>query len=128
MSGDVTRLTDGSRTGGVYRVLGEPATVAARLRSAGWRVGVAATGSGTGVDDGVDALYRAIGDALGFPDWFGANLDALWDCLTDLAEPTALVLPAWGRFATARPDRWSRVLAVLRERSEVDPPFSLVLL
>jgi len=27
----------------------------------------------------------AIGDALGFPGWYGRNLDALFDCLTDLS-------------------------------------------
>jgi RNAse (barnase) inhibitor barstar len=26
----------------------------------------------------------AIGRAFGFPEWYGANLDALYDCLTDL--------------------------------------------
>jgi hypothetical protein len=42
------------------------------------------------------ALLRSIGLALGFPDWFGENWDALEDCLTDLswrqAEGHALVL------------------------------------
>lgn len=32
------------------------------------------------------ALLKAIGQALAFPEWFGANLDALYDCLTDLTE------------------------------------------
>lgn len=27
----------------------------------------------------------AIAEALAFPDWFGRNLDALYDCLTDLS-------------------------------------------
>ncbi|WP_229795280.1 barstar family protein [Saccharothrix coeruleofusca] len=27
----------------------------------------------------------AIGEALEFPDWYGHNLDALYDCLTDLS-------------------------------------------
>ena len=31
------------------------------------------------------ALLRALGAALGFPDWFGQNWDALEDCLTDLS-------------------------------------------
>lgn len=31
------------------------------------------------------AVLDAIARAFGFPDWFGANLDALYDCLTDLA-------------------------------------------
>lgn len=36
------------------------------------------------VDKG--AVLKAIGRAFAFPDWYGANLDALYDCLTDLPE------------------------------------------
>jgi RNAse (barnase) inhibitor barstar len=32
------------------------------------------------------AVLRAIGKGFGFPAWYGANLDALYDCLTDLLE------------------------------------------
>jgi RNAse (barnase) inhibitor barstar len=32
------------------------------------------------------AVLQAIGRALDFPKWYGANLDALYDCLTDLPE------------------------------------------
>ncbi len=32
------------------------------------------------------SVLMAIGRAFAFPDWYGANLDALYDCLTDLAE------------------------------------------
>lgn len=32
------------------------------------------------------AILRAIGRALEFPAWYGANLDALYDCLTDLPD------------------------------------------
>jgi len=32
------------------------------------------------------AVLVAIGRALEFPQWYGANLDALYDCLTDLPE------------------------------------------
>lgn len=30
-------------------------------------------------------VLTALGDALGFPAWYGANLDALKDCLTDFS-------------------------------------------
>lgn len=29
-------------------------------------------------------MHFAIRDALGFPDYYGCNWDALWDCLTDM--------------------------------------------
>jgi RNAse (barnase) inhibitor barstar len=33
----------------------------------------------------LDAILSSLGKALNFPDWYGANLDALNDCLTDLS-------------------------------------------
>ncbi len=30
-------------------------------------------------------MYTALADALSFPDWFGHNLDGLYDCLVDLS-------------------------------------------
>jgi len=32
------------------------------------------------------SVLQAVGHAFAFPEWYGANLDALYDCLTDLAE------------------------------------------
>ncbi|MEE3420978.1 MAG: barstar family protein [Lachnospiraceae bacterium] len=29
-------------------------------------------------------------EALAFPTWYGHNLDALYDCLTEIARPTAI--------------------------------------
>lgn len=33
-----------------------------------------------------------LGRALALPEWWGRNLDALYDCLTDLGRPVRLVL------------------------------------
>jgi hypothetical protein len=38
---------------------------------------------------GKDALIGRIAKALAFPEWFGANWDALEDCLSDLSWMTA---------------------------------------
>ena len=40
-------------------------------------------------------LHKAFSDALAFPDHYGNNLDALHDCLTDIAEPTRIRLLHW---------------------------------
>jgi len=29
-------------------------------------------------------MHKVIKDSLGFPDYYGANWDAFWDCLTDM--------------------------------------------
>jgi RNAse (barnase) inhibitor barstar len=58
-------------------------------------------------------LHHDLATALSFPDYYGANLDALNDCLRDVAEhaygasPTAtglvLVLTNYDRFASSHP-------------------------
>ena len=35
--------------------------------------------------------YRIMEEAMGFPEWFGHNLDALADCLGELPADTAIV-------------------------------------
>ena len=39
-----------------------------------------------------EAVYDYLTRELAFPAYFGRNLDALHDCLTDIASPTRLVL------------------------------------
>lgn len=40
-------------------------------------------------------FHAAIAQALRFPDWYGYNLDALYDCLTDMDTPVHLHLTDW---------------------------------
>lgn len=42
-----------------------------------------------------EELHLAIADALSFPDWYGRNLDALYDCLCSLTGITSLVFSDW---------------------------------
>jgi RNAse (barnase) inhibitor barstar len=91
------------------------------LTAAGWRVapvgGIASTAE----------LYDQLVAALELPGHFGRNLDALWDSLTDLERPTALLVRDWSGYAAAHPDRWSRVVQVFVDRAAVAPPFLFVL-
>ena len=41
-------------------------------------------------------LHKAFADSLAFPDYYGNNLNALHDCLTDIAEETRIILLHWG--------------------------------
>jgi len=56
---------------------------------------------------------EAIGVALGFPTWYGRNLDALHDCLTDLSGEHVLVWAGHRRLEAADPEGYRAVLAVL---------------
>lgn len=40
-------------------------------------------------------LHRLLAQSLNFPIWYGHNLDALYDCLTELEEETRLVISHW---------------------------------
>lgn len=49
-----------------------------------------------------EQLHSAFAAGLSFPEWYGNNLDALYDCLSAISEPTHVSLPgfrALGSFA-----------------------------
>ena len=47
-------------------------------------------------------LHKALKEALQFPEWYGHNLDALMDCLTELEIDTHLILLNWDQDAEYR--------------------------
>ena len=51
-------------------------------------------------------FHRILSHTLSFQEGYGNNLDALYDCLTDLYEPTHLILENW--------DPLSPVLGIFR--------------
>ena len=108
-------------TPGVHRVTTSPREALAAWCDSGWRA-VLVEPAGSAAE-----LYTSLARALGLPAWFGRNLDALWDCLTDLEEPTALVLQQWDRLADGDPEHAVQLLRLFGDRTEVDPPFAAVL-
>ncbi|WP_367115097.1 barstar family protein [Actinophytocola sp.] len=76
---------------------------------------------GTGVRGKVEAL-DAIAAAMSFPDWFGRNLDALYDSLRDLswlpAGEHVLVWSAPEVLQAADPRAYQTIVDVLRDASE----------
>ena len=39
-----------------------------------------------------ELLHTILAQSLNFPEWYGKNLDALYDCLTDIQEETEIQL------------------------------------
>ncbi|MED7820647.1 barstar family protein [Streptomyces chiangmaiensis] len=88
--------------------------------------------------DGVDdkaAFMERIAYALGLPEWFGRNWDALADSLNDRTVwPSAavergllLVVRGWQRYATVRPEEWGVAREVFSEAVERTPGLSVAL-
>ena len=57
------------------------------------------------------AVHRAIAGALDFPEWYGANLDALWDLLSTWSEPAHVTITG----CASLDDYGLRALAVFLE-------------
>ena len=72
--------------------------------------------------DAHDALARA----LAFPDYYGHNLDALHDCLTDL-DDTALVIENCAQ-AAAQLEQWPGFVQVFFDSAAQNPRLSIRLL
>ena len=56
--------------------------------------------------------------ALPLPEWYGKNLDALYDCLTDLSDPTEILLLHAEAMERALGDYALRFERVLRDAAE----------
>lgn len=61
-------------------------------------------------------VHLAIGNALDFPDYYGCNLDALWDCLIDIVtEPLQLEIRGFENIEARFPEEACRLLALLSD-------------
>lgn len=66
-------------------------------------------------------LHRLLAEQLDFPAWYGGNLDALHDCLTDLAEETTITLVHGEALAEALGSGYARFCRVLTDATEENP-------
>lgn len=75
---------------------------------------------------GKRALHDALAEQLGFPEWYGRNLDALYDLLGEESEPVCIVIH--GREAMeARLGGYFRVfLGLLRDLAEEGHDVSVI--
>ena len=70
------------------------------------------------------AVLAALGSTLGFPSYYGVNLDALADCLADVAEPTIVV---WDGWTTLDEHDFAVISEIFAERAAQAPYVSLLL-
>ncbi|SDS11020.1 barstar family protein [Microlunatus soli] len=120
-SDDISPLLVEPITGGLYDLPDSfSLKVADRLTTAGWTVRQV-----DGFDERI-GFYRQFAHRLGFPDYSGHNLDALWDSLRDVPAMTAVIID-WLPFAVEDRDYAARVRKVLAERTAMEPPFAVIL-
>lgn len=65
-------------------------------------------------------IHSRFAQRLSFPEWYGKNLDALYDCLTDIREDTCIGIYGMpsGEEMTAY---WRRVFRTCEEAEEENP-------
>ena len=71
-----------------------------------------------------EVLHQTLAQALAFPGWYGGNLDALFDCLTDLTQEVTINL----READGLTPYAQRVVRVLRAAAGENPRIHLNIL
>lgn len=72
------------------------------------------------------SLHERLRDALGLSPWYGRNLDALHDELTDLPAPAKICFTCWEELQEAEPEYFESFCRVLRDVESVFPGSSFV--
>ena len=67
-----------------------------------------------------DELHKLMESVLDFPEWYGGNLDALYDCLTDLMEEVDIHLQNAEAFHQNLGEYADKVLCVLRDAEQAN--------
>ena len=73
------------------------------------------------------ATHAYLKQALALPDYYGNNLDALYDLMTDREEETVLVLGYWRQLGLLLGDYGISLLETLREASAAHPKVEIIL-
>jgi len=63
-------------------------------------------------------LHEKIASALDFPEYYGKNLDALYDCLTDMADETEIEIVDFEAFSECHGKYANRLVRVILEACE----------
>ncbi len=69
------------------------------------------------------AMHAAFARALDLPDWYGANLDALHDVLTETTEQIGVITVNTARLAKNLGRRWHPFLRLMKDLKQNRPGF-----
>ena len=67
------------------------------------------------------SFHTVLAEALSLPQWYGRNLDALHDCLTDFCEVTYVCLTNW-EMAEAALGSYGKAARRVMEQADLDNP------
>lgn len=76
----------------------------------------------------VETLHEKVAEIMEFPDYYGKNLDALYDCLTDIGEETELVIENAPYLNYNLGVYAGKFVATLAEAEMMNPNFTLTIL
>ena len=73
------------------------------------------------------ALHTSIASQLDFPQYYGRNLDALYDLLSTVSEPTCIVIDDDKTLSDNLGDYYEKLLRVLEDAQAANGVFSYVI-
>ena len=73
------------------------------------------------------AVHDYLAAALGLPDYYGRNLDALYDLLTERSEPTRLIVQGGEALTAALGGYGTALLQTLLEAAKENPALQVTL-
>ena len=68
-------------------------------------------------------LHRVFAETLSFPDYYGKNLDALRDCLTDVREPVTVIAVNTALLRKNLGRKWKPFLRLMDDLQNEEPDF-----
>jgi ribonuclease inhibitor len=66
----------------------------------------------------INNFHHTIKKLLNFPDYYGENIDALWDCLSELETPILIIWKDHILSAACLNDDFNRIAEVFRDAEE----------
>ena len=72
-------------------------------------------------------IHRILAEELAFPEWYGGNLDALHDCLTEVHEETTIAILQPECLLETLGSGYARLCRVLADSAEENPYLTIQL-